>query len=167
VVDRQRERPHAAWPPDRHRLDQRLRIWLPCSTAALNRAAGRVRRLAARGGFSSAELPDVEIAVREALANAVRHGNGRVPHGRIFLRCYAGAGAGILIAVRDQGPGFDPAAVPDPRAADRQHLPHGRGLLIMRTLMDRVEHRHGGREVVLYKGSGLDLRHAAMSQVKT
>jgi serine/threonine-protein kinase RsbW len=151
VVDRQRERSDAAWPPDRHRLDQRLRIWLPSTTAALNRAAARVRRLAARGGVSSADLPDVEIAVREALANAVRHGNGHEPHGRIFLRCYAGSGAGILIAVRDQGPGFDPDSVPDPRSADRQELPHGRGLLIMRTLMDRVEHRRGGREVVLYR----------------
>jgi len=56
--------------------------------------------------------------------------------------------------VRDQGPGFDPARVPDPRHPDRRHLHHGRGLLLMRELMDRVEYRRGGREVLLFKNSG-------------
>ena len=69
----------------------------------------------------------------------------------MFLRCYAGPRAGILVAVRDEGQGFDPDKVPDPRAADRRQLTHGRGLLLMRELMDRVEYRKGGREVLLYK----------------
>jgi serine/threonine-protein kinase RsbW len=51
--------------------------------------------------------------------------------------------------VRDEGAGFDPDAVPDPRRDDRVLLHHGRGLLLMRELVDRVIFRRGGREVVL------------------
>ena len=58
---------------------------------------------------------------------------------------------GFIIAVRDEGPGFDPAQVPDPRREDRLHLTHGRGIFLMRELMDHIQHRKGGREIVLYK----------------
>jgi serine/threonine-protein kinase RsbW len=56
----------------------------------------------------------------------------------------------MLIFVRDEGSGFDPEKVPDPRQADRLHLDSGRGLLLMRELMDYIEYRKGGREVLLY-----------------
>jgi len=94
---------------------------------------------------------DLEIALREALANAIIHGNAYQHGKRIFLRCYGSPKTGLLILVRDEGPGFDPEQVPDPREADRMHLHHGRGLLLMRELMDHVEYRRGGREVLLYK----------------
>jgi serine/threonine-protein kinase RsbW len=97
---------------------------------------------------------DLEIAVREALANAILHGNGLHKAKRVFVRCYGGPHAGLLVLVRDQGAGFDPSHVPDPRHPDRRHLHHGRGLLLMRELMDRVEYRRGGREVLLYKNRG-------------
>lgn len=97
---------------------------------------------------------DLEIAVREALANAILHGNQLHKGKRVYLRCYAGPSTGLLILVRDQGPGFNPAHVPDPRHPDRRHLHHGRGLLLMRELMDRVEYRRGGREVLLFKNAG-------------
>jgi serine/threonine-protein kinase RsbW len=63
--------------------------------------------------------------------------------------------------VRDQGAGFDPDQIPDPREQERLFLHHGRGLLLMRALMDRVEHRLGGREVVLHKGPPARSRGAA------
>jgi len=94
---------------------------------------------------------DVEIAVREALANAFIHGNGLCRAKRVLLRCYGGPRSGLLVLVRDQGPGFDPARVPDPRHPGRIELHHGRGLLLMRELMDCVEYRRGGREVLLLK----------------
>jgi len=108
-----------------------------------------VRRLAARCGCTEERLTDLEIAVVEALANAMTHGNLSRPKSRIFLRCYGGPELGVLVAVRDQGQGFDPDSVPDPRRADRLRLRHGRGLLLMRELTDHVEYRKGGREVVL------------------
>jgi anti-sigma regulatory factor (Ser/Thr protein kinase) len=104
---------------------------------------------------------NVEIALREALANAAFHGNQGDPSKSIQVRCTLGAKRGITVAVRDHGEGFDPAVIPDPRERDRLFLHHGRGLLLMRALMDRVEHRHGGREVVLHKDAPARSRSAA------
>ena len=53
--------------------------------------------------------------------------------------------------MRDEGQGFEPDDVPDPRGADRMHLHHGRGVFLMRQLMDQCEYRKGGTEVLLYK----------------
>lgn len=145
------ESPPLGWPPDRQLLSFRFRKWMPSSKSALNEAARRAREAALHCGCSEEELADVEIAVREAMANAIWHGNSRHAGRRVFFRCYGGPQAGIVIAVRDEGEGFDPQAVPDPRAADRMHLESGRGLFLMRALMDIVSFRRGGREVVLFQ----------------
>jgi serine/threonine-protein kinase RsbW len=139
------------WPFLRRDLPYRLRVWIPSTRPAINGAVDQVCRLAERCGCPEDRQADLEIALREALANAISHGNGLRPGRRVFLRCYAGPKAGILIAVRDQGKGFDPEGVPDPRDPDRQFLAHGRGLLLMRELMDRLEFRRGGSEVVIYQ----------------
>jgi serine/threonine-protein kinase RsbW len=138
------------WSFVRHDLPHRLRIWLPSTHPAIRNAVHEVRRLAARCGCPENRKADLEIALREALANAISHGNRLRPGRKVFLRCYGGPRAGIVIAVRDEGNGFDPDAVPDPRSADRRHLVHGRGLLLMRELMDGLEFRRGGSEVVLF-----------------
>ena len=132
-------------------LPLRLRRSLPSTRAALNRAVRIVMRFAKECGCVRDDGPDLEIAVREALANATIHGNANQHSKRIFLRCYGSPRARLLILVRDEGPGFDPEKVPDPRRADRLDLHHGRGLLLMRELMDHVEYRKGGGEVLLYK----------------
>lgn len=139
------------WTLSRGDLRYRLRIWIPSTRPAINSAVDEVCRLADRCGCPEERQADLEIALREALANAISHGNALRPGRRVFLRCYAGPNAGILVAVRDEGDGFDPDRVPDPRQADRMHLTHGRGLLLMRELMDRLEFRRGGSEVVLFQ----------------
>jgi serine/threonine-protein kinase RsbW len=138
------------WNLERHDLPFRLRLWIPSTRQSIQRAVEKVCRLADRCGCSEDRQADLEIALHEALANAISHGNALRPGRKVFLRCYGGPRAGILIAVRDQGAGFDPDNVPDPRSADRMHLDHGRGLLLMRELTDRVEFRRGGCEVVLF-----------------
>jgi serine/threonine-protein kinase RsbW len=139
-----------SWNLVRHDLPHRLRVWLPSTHPAIRSAVHEVRRLAARCGCPESRKADLEIALREALANAISHGNGLRPGRKVFLRCYGGPRAGIVIVVRDEGNGFDPDAVPDPRSVDRRHLEHGRGLLLMRELMDALEFRRGGSEVVLF-----------------
>ena len=143
--------PVNGWNLARRDLPYRLRCWIPSRRAAINNAVDEVCRLAVRCGSPEDRQADLEIALREALANAISHGNAARPGRRVFLRCYAGPGAGILVAVRDEGDGFDPNNVPDPRSADRMHLTHGRGLLLMRELMDRLEYRRNGSEVVLFQ----------------
>jgi len=139
------------WPRERRLYADRLRAVLPSNKQALNRAVRRVLRIAAHCGCADDGQADLEIALREALANAMIHGNAYHDSKSIFLRCYGAPGHGMLIMVRDEGPGFQPESVPDPRGQDRMFLHHGRGLFLMRQLMDYAEHRKNGREVVLYK----------------
>ncbi len=140
------------WPPPRRLLAHRHRRWLASTKRSLAEAARCARRVAAASGCDDDTAADVEIAVREAMANAIWHGNGKRSGSRIFFRCYGGPQAGVVIAVRDEGVGFDPETVPDPRSAQRVELEHGRGLFLMRALMDLVRYRRGGREVVLFHG---------------
>src|SRR5215471_1405847 len=58
----------------------------------------------------------VELALREALSNAMLHGNRLDARKLVHLRCCCECGNGVLIVVRDQGHGFDPNTVPDPLA---------------------------------------------------
>jgi len=139
------------WPLDRQSYPLRLRAFLPSTKQALNTAVRRVLEIATSCGCAEENQTDLEIALREALANAIIHGNGFEDAKHIFLRCYGAPDAAMLIIVRDQGDGFEPSEVPDPRGADRMHLHHGRGLFLMRELMDFVEYRKNGREVILYK----------------
>lgn len=125
---------------------------LPSTREALEWAVARLRVIARDCGYSVDQRTNLEIALREALANAMDHGNASLPERSVFLRCYAGTRAGLLLCVRDEGPGFDPAEVPDPRAHDRRELDHGRGLLLMRSLSDAIAFRRGGREVAMYFG---------------
>ena len=152
VSERRNDAPTRGVRLDRRRFVLRYRTALPSTREAINVGVDEVLELARRAGFVGSDAADVEIALREALANAVIHGNGGRPERRILLRCYVEPGGGVLIAVRDEGDGFDPRAVPDPRERTRLELPHGRGIFLMRELMDVAEHRKGGREIVLFKG---------------
>jgi len=136
---------------ERRRLVLRFRAVLPSTREAINIAVVKVMKVAREAGCIASEIADVEIAVREALANAIIHGNEGRPDKKVLLRCYGDPEDGILLAIRDEGKGFDPSTVPDPRSAERLTLPHGRGIFLMHELMDHAEHRKGGREVVLYK----------------
>ena len=66
------------------------------------------------------EIDDVDLALREALANAILHGNQSDPTKRVAVACFCECEAtgGLLLVVRDEGSGFDPAEVPDPTTAD-------------------------------------------------
>jgi serine/threonine-protein kinase RsbW len=138
------------WPLDRQRFTERFRTHIPSTKQALNKAVHSVMQMAERCDCVDDNQADLEIALREALANAMIHGNAYRTTKRIFIRCYGAPSSALLIVVRDEGEGFDPTNVPDPRDEDRMHLHHGRGLLLMRELMDYVEYRKNGREVVLY-----------------
>lgn len=138
--------------PSRSELTLRLRTVVESTTEAINHAVHDLLvRARAAGCLPRSIRAEIEIAAREALANAVIHGNRRDRSKRVFLRAYGGPSFGLAVFVRDEGAGFDPRAVPDPRDEDRLHLTHGRGLLLMSALLDDVAFRRGGREVVLRK----------------
>ena len=136
---------------DRRALALKFRRRFKSNTRGIDRAVRDIIREARDCDCLPGDVPGMEIALREALANAVVHGNRNVEDKRVLVRAYCSPSQGILVVVRDEGPGFDPTRVPDPREKDRLELPHGRGLFLMRELMDHVEHRKGGREVILVK----------------
>jgi serine/threonine-protein kinase RsbW len=139
------------WPLDRSAYRIRRRATFPSTRESINDACAWIVEAARESGHSNDAEPDLEIALREALANAVIHGNGEGRDKQVFVRCYGGDDGMLLVLIRDEGPGFEPAGVPDPRTDDRLQLDHGRGLFLMRALMDHVEYRRRGCEVLLFK----------------
>ncbi len=94
---------------------------------------------------------EIEIAVREAIANAVIHGNHENPRKRVYVTCRCSTEGEVLITVRDEGQGFDSRAVPDPTAETNLLLTRGRGLFLMQALMDEVGFRENGSVVRMRK----------------
>ena len=107
---------------------------------------------------------DIETALREALANAVVHGNRENPSKRVYVECHGYADGEVSITVRDEGPGFDSNTVPDPTTPERRLFEHGRGIYLMKALMDEVSFEESGRVVHMRKKSNVGpdaLRSAA------
>ena len=99
----------------------------------------------------------IGLAVREAVANAIKHGNGGDPEKQVEVEVRL-VGDEVVVSVRDEGTGFDPGAVANPLAPENLLRPGGRGIFYMKSLMDRVDYRfgpdvgsHGGTEVILRK----------------
>ena len=136
---------------DRRRVTLRWRASFPSVSDTVPKIVARIVAAARKGGFLGEGRTDFEIALHEAIANAVMHGNQADPSRNVRVRLYGQPGYGVVVAVRDQGNGFDPGQVPDPRSQDRIHLQHGRGLFLVRQLTDFVEHRKQGREIVFRK----------------
>jgi len=97
---------------------------------------------------------DIEIAVREALANAIIHGNHGNPHKQVYVTCRCTMDGEVRVTVQDQGDGFVSLAIPDPTDPGRLLLPNGRGLYLMRTLMDEVSFEDPGNIVRMRKKLG-------------
>src|ERR1700723_1902766 len=98
-----------------------------------------------------ADERDVEIALREALANAVIHGNKEDLQKKVHIDCHVHPGRELSFVIRDEGSGFDPLEVPDSTTAENILSEKGRGIHLMRMLMDGVQFEDGGREVRLQK----------------
>jgi serine/threonine-protein kinase RsbW len=108
-------------------------------------------RLIAESHCVSGEECSVELALREALNNAVLHGNRLDPGKLVHVYCRCELGKGVSIVVRDQGKGFDPNAIPDPLAAENLRAENGRGILLMKSQMDDVSFERAGSEIHMRK----------------
>ena len=93
----------------------------------------------------------VELALREALSNAMLHGNRLDARKLVHVRCCCECGKGVVMVVRDQGQGFDPNKVPDPLAFENLNSEHGRGIHLMKLAMDEISIEREGTEVHMRK----------------
>lgn len=78
-------------------------------------------------------------AAREAVINAIRHGNREMPGKRVVVEVDVD-GADVVIRVADEGEGFDPDNLPDPTAPENLLRPSGRGIFMMRQFTDSIEY---------------------------
>src|SRR5258707_44741 len=102
-------------------------------------------------GVTEKNEEEIEIAVHEALANAVIHGNHENPRQRVHVTCRCSTDGEVLITVRDEGKGFDAGLVPDPTEPQTLLLTRGRGLHLMRALMDEISFEKNGTLVRMRK----------------
>jgi serine/threonine-protein kinase RsbW len=84
----------------------------------------------------------VGMALREAVANAIKHGNRQNPEKRVLVS-FAGEGDDLTITVGDEGEGFDAASLADPLATENQMKTSGRGIFYIRSFMDEVSFTRG------------------------
>lgn len=140
-----------ATPPRPRPRPTTLRIEMPGRLDAISPTVERVlaaARTRCRPGFPEFE---VETALREALSNAVRHGCRSDPSRSVVLVAEFDPERGIEMVVRDPGPGFDPSQIPSPTAGHHLMRSHGRGLYLIRQLMDEVDFSPRGNEIRMRK----------------
>jgi serine/threonine-protein kinase RsbW len=129
----------------------RFDLELPGTASAISPAVEQVLAIVSESGCAQGKEFEVETSLREALANAVRYGCEHNPGKMIQVSVACDHARGVLIVVRDPGPGFDPAQVPSPVEGECIFSSHGRGIYLINQLMDHVEFGRGGTEIRMVK----------------
>ena len=101
-------------------------------------------------GYSADAQFAIHLALDEAIANAICHGNHEDPHKQIVVE-YEISDEAVSISVRDEGAGFDRSSVPDPTLDENLDKPHGRGIMLMNAYMSKVEFSAKGNCVIIVK----------------
>ena len=130
-----------------------LRQSLPSKVAAISPFTEQLMRFILNFRMADGSEIDIEMALLEALANAVIHGNGDSSCKSVHVTCRCYMDGEVSITVRDEGKGFDSSAVPDPTFRENLLFTHGRGIYLMKTLMDEVSFEEGGAVVMMRKKS--------------
>jgi serine/threonine-protein kinase RsbW len=132
-----------------------LRQSLPSKVAAISPFTEQLMRFILNFRMADGSEIDIETALDEALANAVMHGNGGNSCKSVYVTCRCYMDGEVAITVRDEGRGFDSSAVPDPTFRENLLFTHGRGIYLMKTLMDEVSFEEGGAVVMMRKKSNV------------
>jgi serine/threonine-protein kinase RsbW len=146
---RARRRLHCDFDPED--LRTRLRFEVGGSFEAISPTVDRVMGEVRAMDCSKGKEFEIETALREALANAIRHGCGNDPSKRVEVCVACDESKGMLIVVRDPGPGFDPGAIPSPTLGHNLYRHHGRGIYLINQLMDEVSFDRNGTEIRMVK----------------
>jgi len=124
---------------------------IPATVEALEGVVQNIMALASEMKCGEEHFAEIELALREALANAVIHGNRQNPAKKVEVKCFCQPDRGMLLVVEDEGAGFNPKEVPDPTQAEGLFETHGRGLFLIRRTMDHVRFSRSGRRVTMVK----------------
>ena len=132
---------------DSDNLLVKMDLTLPGDAKAVSPVVKRVMAVVKEMGCAASREFEIELALWEALANAVEHGSAHDPSKQIQCCIACDHTRGILIVVRDPGPGFDPASIPSPIVGQNIFATGGRGIYLINQLMDEVRFEKGGTEI--------------------
>lgn len=114
--------------------------------AGLEVVQDEVERELGSHGFDDAAKFAIRLAIEEAVVNAFRHGNRNDPAKLVFFRAAIDAHRAEF-EIEDQGPGFDPGAIPDPTEDENLEIPSGRGVMLIKAYMTEVEYLPPGNRL--------------------
>jgi serine/threonine-protein kinase RsbW len=123
---------------------------IPSETAAGRRVLEEVLDQLKAQRWVPRDIFAVHLAMHEALVNAITHGNQLAADKCVQVSCRMSPNL-VRIEITDEGNGFDPVSVPDPTDPDRLESPTGRGVMLIKAFMSRVEFNEKGNQVLLEK----------------
>jgi serine/threonine-protein kinase RsbW len=132
---------------DQGQLEVQLEEMIPGSVAEIPPLMEKIMAVVRDSGCAAGAEFEVEVALTEAIANAVRHGCRQDPGKQVQVSLACDPEKGMLVVVKDPGSGFDPSRLPSPVESENIFRSHGRGIFLMNQLMDEVQFREDGREV--------------------
>ena len=136
-------------------VHDQFEVVIPSTTEAgqalLERIVGKVETIET---FSMKDAFGIRLALDEAIVNAIKHGNGFAPDKTVRVNCLI-ADDLFRVEIEDQGAGFCPEDVPDPTDEENLELPCGRGIMLMRSFMSKIEYNSTGNKVLLEKRPGV------------
>jgi len=140
-----------------------LRNILPSDVEIISPFVDQLIRFIAKVQPEDESNYEIELALREALVNAIVHGNQNDPRKRVYVNCRCTSDGDVSITVEDEGNGFEHDAIPDPTSPDNRLRTNGRGIYLIRTLMDEVAFQQGGSVVHMRKraSTGSEARRKA------
>lgn len=133
-------------------MESRHVLELPNDLGAIERSVDYLLDRCRDAGFDETRLRlNFRVGVAEALANAMMYGNSRDPSKHVKLEAWC-ASDRVRIRITDQGSGFDPSSLPDPTLPQNRSRSRGRGVFLIRELMDEVAFNEQGNSVdmILY-----------------
>lgn len=134
-------------PPDwKWKLERRF----PSDAAPGHEAIALLLTQLEEADWPTRDVYGIHLALEEALVNAIRHGNRSDPEKEVGLRFYL-TDDSVRIEIEDEGAGFDPGKLPDPTNDEFLDRPNGRGVLLIRTFMTRVNYLGRGNLCVMEK----------------
>ena len=140
-----------------------LRNSLPSNVDVISPFADQLMHFISKFRPADDDNYEIELALREALVNAIVHGNQNDPRKRVYVNCRCTSHGDVSITVEDEGNGFDHGTVPDPTLPENRLRTNGRGIYLIRTLMDEVDFKQDGSVVHMRKraGTGSDTKRKA------
>jgi len=128
-----------------------LNLVIPAEPSAIRTVSEGVMAIVREKNCAPGREVEIEIALHEALANAIKHGCDNDPRKKIQCCVACDETGELLVVVRDPGPGFDVAAVPSPLTGAGVLRESGRGIFFINQFMDEVRFEDGGREIRMRK----------------